>query len=208
MADLLPSLLVPNSPSPRSSQESFRSFASEHPADATVHNSSQPQAKPTTSTSSTSGTFQASALQAAGLPVYDIESYLNDPKNSALHANTGNGNKASKKSAPTATNAPEPVSLGTKTSFHTAALNTQCQSKGFLPLFDLDGSALDGGFTGVLKLRDITVTSDQRWRSKKEAREGLAEKGLATVQGMDAKKKEPGAPVEPGRNWIGMLHGE
>ena len=51
------------------------------------------------------------------------------------------------------------------------------------------------------------VTSDQRWQSKKEAREGLAEKGLEAVKDVEASSKEPGMPQEPGRNWIGMLHG-
>jgi len=36
----------------------------------------------------------------------------------------------------------------------------------------------------------------------------LAEKGLETVNGMEATRKEPGTPQEPRKNWVGMLHGK
>ena len=84
------------------------------------------------------------------------------------------------------------------------ALNTQCQSKGFLPVFEIEGET---DFGGVLKLRDVNITSDRRWASKKEAREGLAEKGLETVNGMEAKQRELGT-LEGRKNWVGMLHGK
>ena len=96
------------------------------------------------------------------------------------------------------------MSLGTKTSFRVAALNTQCQTRGFLPVFEIEGET---DFGGVLRLRDVTVTSDQRWQSKKDAREGLAEKGLEVVKLMGFTSKEPPIPQESGRNWVGMLHG-
>jgi len=192
MEALLSSLVVTNSP--RSSQESFRSVASQ--ADSPPSSSLEaPSAAPTLSSSA--------AFQQAGLDVYDIDQYLND--NAGLRTTPKNTNKTAKKPTQAAIGAPEPVSLGTKTSYFIAALNTQCQCKGFLPVYDIQGET---DFGGVLKLRDVNITSDQRWPSKKEAKEGLAKKGLETVSGMDAIRKEPGTPQEPGQNWVGMLLGK
>ena len=196
MADLLASLVGPSSQ--RSSQESFRSLSSQ-PRTHSPSPSSKPLPTPPTST-----TFQTSAFQAAGLPVYDVDSYL--AQNASLRSRpTNNNTNPSKGSGPNPTSVQEPVPLGTKSSFHIAALNTQCQSKGFLPVFDIEGTA---DFGGVLKLRGVTVTSERRWNSKKEAREGLAEKGLGIVKEMEAKPKESGGSQEAGRNWIGLLNGE
>ena len=201
MTDLLASLVVPSSP--RSSQDSFRSISSqpqvESPPLSSISNSSSaPSALPI---------FPASAHQAAGLPVYDVDSYLN--ANPDLRSNPPKPvqyKKASTKT-PASTDTPEPVSVGTKTSFYVAALNTQCQLKGFFPVFEIEGEPSIGDFGGVLKLGDVTITSDQRWRSKKEAREGLAERGLEAVKEIEPTRKEPGAHNETGRNWVGMLQG-
>lgn len=195
MADLLSSLILPSSP--RSSQESFRSVASQ----ADTSSSSLAKAQ------STSTTFSASAaFQQAGLPVYDIDHYLKE--NANLRATSSNSKSLSQRPAQIANGTAEPVHLGTKTSYFVAALNTQCQLKGFVPVFEIEGDASNADFGCVLKLRDVEVTSDQRYPSKKEARERLAEKGLEVVKGIEAKKGESGAAAEPGKNWVGLLHGE
>jgi len=197
MADLLNSLVVPSSP--RSSQDSFRSLSSQ----PRTQSASPPPSK-SQAISTGPLPFQDPAFQAASLPVYDIDSYL--AQNAGLRSTPSNTKKASKRPAPANTGSPEPVSLGTKTGgFAVATLNTQCQIKGFLPAFEIDGVS---DFGGALKLRDVTVTSDQRWSSKKEAKEGLAEKGLERLKSMEATSKEPGVPQEVGKNWVGMLHGK
>lgn len=192
MADLVSSLIVPNSP--RSSQDSFRSVASQ--TDLPPPSSSN--APPAASAFSSSAAFQQ-----VGLDVYDIDQYLSE--NANLRVTPTHGKALSKGSSPAANGTTEPVALGTKTSYFVGALNTQCQCKGFLPVFEIEG---DTDFGGVLKLRDVNITSDRRWASKKEAREGLAEKGLETVRRMEAKQKEPGIPQEGRKNWVGMLHGK
>lgn len=197
MRDLLSSLVLPNS-----SQESFHSISSQPRAD-----SPPPSALKTAPIAPTAPEIQTSAFQAAGLPVYDVDIFLKE--NKPLHSNSASNNKyPAKNYSQSAASPAEPVSLGTKTSFHVAALNMQCQLKGFLPIFEIEGDASNADFGGLLKLRDMTITSDQRWHSKKEAREGLAEKGLESVQGMEAKRKEIGTPSEPGTNWVGILHGK
>ena len=101
----------------------------------------------------------------------------------------------------------QPVPLGSKSSHHITALNLLCQQKGLLPNFEIDGDASTADFGGLLKIGDLTFTSDERWHSKKEAREALAVMALEHVKGMEGKKKEPGTPGENNKNWIGMLVG-
>lgn len=202
MADLLESLVLPNS-----SQESFHSSA-EHPSPASPtdapanHDSavsrspSQPQSQP------------PSALQAAGLPIYGVDAYLAAPENATLLHRAPD-----RKNAPTKQPKPEmdpsqPVSLGSNSSHHLIALHMLCQQKGLVPDFQIDGDASNADFGGLLKIGGVTIASDERWHSKKEAREALAEKGLDTVKGMEAKRKELATPGEKDRNWIGRLVGE
>ena len=99
----------------------------------------------------------------------------------------------------------EPVSLGSKTRYHVTALNLLCQSKGLTLVFEIDGLV---DFGGVVKIGGTTVTSEERWRSKKDAREGLAEKGLDVAKTMDVKGKQDETSGEAGKNWIGVLLGE
>ena len=199
MSDLLASLLVAKS---NSSQESFQSSCSQPPP------SSGPAAtslSPDTSLPASSQT-QASAFQDAGFPVYDIDLYLADPKNAASSTQAPNkGGNSQHKSTQVVSNPLEPVSLGSKTRHHVAALNTLCQAKGLTAVFEIDGVV---DFGGVLKIDGTTVTSEERWRSKKDAREGLAEKGLDFVKKMDAKGKRSETSGEAGTNWVGKLLGE
>lgn len=46
------------------------------------------------------------------------------------------------------------------------------------------GAQPDGGFGGRLRVGDTTVISYERWSSKKEAEEALAEKGVPLVKAM------------------------
>lgn len=76
-----------------------------------------------------------------------------------------------------------------------------------MPDFQIDGDAI-ADFGGILKIGDVTIASDERWHSKKEAREALAEKGLEAVKDMEAKRKGTSTPAEKDKNWIGMLVGK
>ncbi len=197
MADLLESLLLQNS-----SQESFHSLA-EHPSPSSP---TDPTANHDSATPQPSSQSQLPALQAAGLPIYDVDAYLAAPKNAALLHRAPDRRNAPMKPPQPETDPAQPVSLGSKSTHHTIALNLLCQQKGLQPEYQIDGS--NASFGGLLKVGDVTIASDERWHSKKEAREALAGMGLETVKGVEAKRKEPGTPGEKDKNWIGMLYGE
>ncbi len=196
MADLLESLILPNS-----SQESFHSLT-EHPSTSSPKDFSVDHDSATSQTSSQS---QSSALQAAGLPIYGVETYLAAPENAALLHRAPD-----RKNAPTKQPEPEnqPVSLGSKSTHHTTALNLLCQQKGLVLDFQIDGDASNTNFGGLLKIGDETIAGDERWHSKKEAREALAEMAFETAKNMEAKRKEPGTSGVKDKNWIGMLQGK
>ena len=198
MADLLESLVCSNS-----SQESFHSVA-EHtspssPADASA---TQDSATPQSSLQS-----QLLAHQAAGLPIYGIDDYLAAPENAALLKRAPDRKNAPTKQPKAETKISLPVPLGSRSSHHLIALNNLCQQKGFVSDFQIDGDASKADFGGLLKVGDVIIASDERWHSKKEAREALAEMGLETVKCMAAVRKELGTPSEKDKNWIGMLVG-
>lgn len=101
---------------------------------------------------------------------------------------------------------PQPVPLGTpKTSHYTVAFYQLCQERGFVPQFEIDGDEFDG-FGGWLKVGNETIGSEERWRTKKSAKEGLAQKGLGIVKDMDARIKSSAAQASE-KNWIGLLQG-
>ena len=189
MTDLLKSLVLPNS-----SQESFHSlaehFSSSSPAPNTADHDSATAQSPSLS--------QPSALQAAGLPIYDVDAFLAAPENATLlhHA-------PDRKNAPT-----QPVALGSRSTHHVATLNIVCQQKGLVPDFQIDGDASNADFGGSLKIGDVVIARDERWHSKKEAREALAERGLEILKGMEAEKKVPNTSGVKDKNWIGLLLGQ
>ena len=199
MSDLLASLLVAKS---NSSQESFHSSCSQPPpSSGPIARSLSPDVNPPASSQT-----QASAFRNAGFPVYDIDLYLADPKDAA--SSTLAPNKRSSpphESTQVVSNQLAPVPLGSKTRYHVAALNTLCQTKGLPLVFEIDGLV---DFGGVVKIGGTTVTSEERWRSKKDAKEGLAEKGLEVAKTMDVKGMRYETSGEAGKNWIGMLLGE
>ena len=196
MSDLLASLLVTKS---NSSQESFHSSCSQPPP------SSAPIA--TDANHPASSQKQTPAFPDAGFPVYDIDLYLADLKDAASSTTAPNKQSNSQhESTQVTSNQLEPVSLGSrKPRYHVSALNTLCQTKGLTPVFEIDGLV---DFGGVVKIGGTTVTSEERWRSKKDAKEGLAEKSLDVVKTMDAKGKQPETTGEAGKNWVGMLLGK
>ena len=89
-----------------------------------------------------------------------------------------------------------------------SALNSLCQLKGVMPIYEIDGDISNADFGGVLKIGEITIASDERWHSKKEVKEALAEKGLDAVKTMDAKRKELATPGEARRQWVGIMNGK
>ncbi len=199
MSDLLASLLVAKS---NSSQESFQSsYSQPPPSSGPAATSLTPDMNPPASSQT-----QASAFQDEGFPVYDIDLYLAAPENAASSTQAPNkGSNSQHKSTQVVGNPLRPVSLGSKTRHHVAALNTLCQTKGLTAVFEIDGVV---DFGGVLKIEETTVTSEERWSSKKDAKEGLAEKGMDVVKAMEAKRKQLATPGEAGKNWVGMLLGE
>lgn len=92
MADLTYSLILPKNSS-NGSQESFYSVSSQPPPSSIPMPSSQAQ-EPIPPFSSQA---QPSAFQAAGLPVYDIDSYLTDPNNAELLKKTPKGSQSQQK---------------------------------------------------------------------------------------------------------------
>ena len=198
-------------------KDSHDSFHSSHSQLGPSH----PPLPPPTSFPSTpdSSNLHAAALQAAGLPLFDIDAYLNDPRNQVVLSSpsaasspppkkkrlTSDGGGSSSSTAASTI----PVQLGApKTSHNTQALNQLCQSKGLVPEFKIDGDQ-DWGFGGSLTVGGQTIVGEKRWKNKKEAKEGLAEMGLPMVKEMDkvAREKENKAPGEPEKNWVGMLLG-
>ena len=128
-----------------------------------------------------------------------LEGYLNDPKNQALLAA-----HARRATSQTAQVESKPIQLGSpKTSHHVPLLYTLCQKRGIVPKFDIEGNQF--GFGGRLQIGDEIISRDERWSTKKEAREELAERGVEVVKSMQERAKEPA--VGPGTSWVGLLLG-
>ncbi|KAL2042136.1 hypothetical protein N7G274_005324 [Stereocaulon virgatum] len=201
MANLIGSLVVPEHDT-TGSQETFDSASSQPPPSSITEAASQAQ-KPTSPTTSQS---QSLAFQTAGLPIHDIDTFLADPSNAELLKKTRKANQLQPKDAERSSDSVDPVSLGSKTSHHVSALNHLCQLKGISAVFEINEDASHAGFGGVLKIGNVTVTREERWHSKKEAKQALAEKGLEIVQTMEVKGKEPGMSGEVAKNWVGILN--
>ena len=190
MADLLSSLITLNKYN--SSQDSFHSFTSQ----------------PDSHISMTEADTDSIDAQAPPLQLCGVKDYLDANVASINQNGKGKGSQSqSTKRAQQSSSIGEPVSLGSKTSHYVSALNTLCQAKGFVPVFVIDDDASLANFGGVLKLGDVTVTSEQRWHSKKEAREGLAKKGLDAVRDMAPGQKMSTQGEGDEKNWIGLLLG-
>ncbi|KAL8803286.1 MAG: hypothetical protein Q9182_003244 [Xanthomendoza sp. 2 TL-2023] len=138
--------------------------------------------------------LHTAALQAAGLPVYDIDAFLNDPRNQEL---------LKTKSPPQKTHVPNqhsssssvPEQLGVpKTSHNVPAFHQLCQERGLVAEFAIDGDQIQG-FGGTVTVGGQTITSDRRWQNKKGAKEGLAELAIPAVREMAAVHKDKREPV-------------
>lgn len=155
-------------------------------------------------------TSNALTLPNSGLSIRDVDDYFADPTTAALLDSAPYPRRQGAKSKPLAsTIIPEPIPLGFKTSHHVSALNTLSQSKGLgPPVFEIEGQDDVADFGGLVKVGEMTIVSERRWRSKKEAKEGIAEEAMNTVNGMEAKRKEPSTRPGVKENWIGILQGK
>ena len=192
MADLMSSLLLP-----QRSQESFHSTHS-------YHRESPPASPPASPLPESSSNTHNVAFRAAGIPVCDVEAFLNDPNNQALLSGNAKNSPTSTQQAMSNPFNRSPVQLA-KSSHHVAVLNQLCQERGLVPTYEIDGDQLSGGFWGWLKIGNETIGRDEKWPSKKDAKEALAERGVEMVRNMQAKGKEPVNGAQ--KNWIGMLQG-
>ncbi|KAL8729091.1 MAG: hypothetical protein Q9181_005125, partial [Wetmoreana brouardii] len=186
----------------KASHESFHSTYSQQPPSPLFSSASNQLATD----------LHTAALQAAGLPVYDIESYLNDPQ----HQPTLNSPSA--KSPPpkkqkiqggSSSSSSTPVQLGApKTTHHVSALHQVCQERGLVAEYNIDGNQV-GGFNGTVTVGDQVISSEQRWPNKKEAKEGLAVLAMPVVRDMEAVKRDKQisslSSREQEKNWVGML---
>lgn len=89
------------------------------------------------------------------------------------------------------------------TNHHLPLLNHESQTRGLIPRFEIEGSQRMG-FGGKIKVGDQTITSEERWQTKKAAKEGLSEKAIEVVKAMPLLKRKRSAG-ETQKNWIGML---
>lgn len=196
MPDLLSSLATANG-----SNESFHSVNS-LPATST------PNQKPLD--------VHSAALQAAGVPVYDFDAYMNDPSHQLLLQDSVTAKKGktsslrNNSSTGSGSSSIEPVQLGApKTSQHVKVLYEICQGSGLQLEFKIDGD--NSGFGGWVSVNGEKIEADELWRNKKEAKEGLAEKGMELAQKLAQNPKSapvPSAAVGPQVNWIGNLLGK
>ncbi|KAL8692257.1 MAG: hypothetical protein Q9218_002673 [Villophora microphyllina] len=182
------------------SKGSHESFHSSH---------SQPPASPTffSPSNQINTDLHTAALQAAGLPVVDIEAYLNDPRYQGPIPSKSPPQK--KQTTQNTSSSSEPVQLGApKTSHNVPMLHQLCQERGLVAEFKIDGEQTEG-FCGSVRVGEEVISNDQRWPNKKEAKEALAELALPVVRNMEAVKRDKVASGgEQERNWIGMLLGK
>ena len=154
--------------------------------------------------------LRTAAFHKGEIDFLDVDKFLNDPKNKALLTDS-TASKASKSSAgkrrtanPSNSSTGEPLQLGApKTSHHVPLLYHECQQRGYNPEFEFEGD--NHGFGGSVTINGETFSSDLRWNSKKEAKEGLAELAVPFVKAMEHCDKPASGPQE---NWIGKLLGE
>lgn len=179
MADIVSSLILPN----KTSQESFHSSRS--------HNS---QLLPYP------GTAAAHALT-----LRDVDEFLDDCQNQNLLSSKAEFEAAAGPKTSPHGEAPHPIPIGqTKSSQNIQTLYHLCQQRGITPEFEIDGETF-GDWGGWLKINDHNISSDQRWSTKKAAREGLAEKAIEIVKKIEISGRPASANGQI--NWIGKLLG-
>lgn len=196
MPDLLSSLATANG-----SNKSFHSVDSS-PATST------PNQKPLD--------VHSAALQAEGVAVYDLDAYMKDPNTQLLLKDSVTAQKGktsslrNDSSIGSGSSSREPVQLGApKTSQHVKLLYEICQGSGLQLEFKIDGDP--SGFGGWVSVNGEKIEADELWRSKKEAKEGLAEKGIELAQKLAQNPRSAqvaAATVGHQVNWIGNLLGK
>lgn len=138
-----------------------------------------------------------------------MDVFLNDPANAVSTSPSVFTAGAGTKSALQHSETTEPVELGKVTNQYVPALTQLCQAKCVTPVFDIQGKADKPAFGGRLTLGDTVITLSEEYRSKKEAKERLAEQGLDIVKAMEVSKRENAAPHGENRvNWVGQLQRE
>lgn len=153
------------------------------------------------------------AMQANGLAVYDVDSFLNDPNNQLLlndRSTTKKGKTAQSSQNPNngSSSTTEPIQLGgPRTSQHVKQLYEICQSRGLQPEFEYEGD--DSCFSGSITINDETISIDQKFRSKKDVKEALAEAGIEIAKRV-AQDIRPMMATDANNqvNWIGKLLGK
>lgn len=176
------------------SQESFHSSRSQQPSTPPP-----PAASPAPSSSNA----HTVVLRAADLPVYDVDAYLNNPKVQALLSGNANNTPTNPGQGMKSHGSVAPSTPTVKTTHYVSALNLLCQKRGIVPQFEIDGN--QSGFWGWLKVGNETISRDERWSTKKDAKEALAERGVEVVKGMQEREKGPVDGSPP--NWVGLLQG-
>ncbi|KAI4146778.1 MAG: hypothetical protein LQ341_001993, partial [Variospora aurantia] len=183
-----------------SSKDSHESFHSTH---------SQLE---TSSLSHVSSDLHSASVKAVVLPIYDIDAYLNDPRNQEAAASTPAtsplGKKEKTRDDTSSSASCTPVQLGApRTSYQVAALHQLCQERGLRADFEIEGEQ-NRWFGGMVTIGGQTIASEKRWRTKKEAKEALAELALPLAREIEAAwkgKGENGEHVPQDKNWVGML---
>lgn len=175
-ADLLQTLII------KRSQDSFHSLPDTSQDASNKRDLSPPPDRQSPSQAPTSKTKQdnttIAALQAAGLSVQDVNTYLNDPENATVLASAKRRKGTTASANPTTTNGnpnlnphlianistimdtpvPEPVQLGNpQTSYHVAQLNHLCQERGLRPIFEFAEPTAQR-FSVVLRFGEVVVT--------------------------------------------------
>ncbi|KAL9001010.1 MAG: hypothetical protein Q9169_000494 [Polycauliona sp. 2 TL-2023] len=182
----------------KDSHESFHSTRSQQ--EPPINNQVQPD-------------LHTAALQAAGLPIYDIETFLNDPRNQLRAEAKSPPQKKQKTAQALSPSSSVPEQIGSpKTTHNVPALHQLCQERGLVAEYEIDGDQIMW-FGGTVTVGGEVIMSDHRWRNKKETKERLAELALPVVREMQPKAKgkavpsSPNEKYEPERNWVGMLLG-
>lgn len=154
--------------------------------------------------------LHTAALHKGSVDFQAVDDFLNDPSNKAL-LTASSAPKRQKTSTGKArlphasgSSAGEPVQLGApRTSHYVPLLYQESAQRGYNPEFEYESD--ESGFGGSVTVNGQTFSSDLRWQSKKEAKEGLSEIAIPFVKAMEHRHKPVSGPQE---NWIGKLLGE
>ena len=198
MADLMSSLLTPDGKrlEYKSSEESFHSITNELPNSSLSRKENKASVTIDNHEPAEKGQI-TSSVHEIGQAV-DVDTFLKSLESSIISKSTYSGTKQS------SADPLRPVELNTTTNHYVATLNNLCQANGISPIFDINGEADKALFGGTLKVGDQTFTLQTQCRSKKEAKERLAESAIGPVKAMGPQKRDS---TQPDENWVGKLQG-